>query len=73
MAVITGHVNRRFARPLELLAIALVGGAVALGGAAAFGKLGSHTTIEQVTPLGGVGGVGNATLQAPPAGKALTP
>ena len=55
---------------LELAAVAVVGGAIALGGAALFGKLGSHTTIQQVSPLGG-GGVGNVTLQAPPTG-ALT-
>jgi S1-C subfamily serine protease len=54
----------------ELLVVAAVGGALALGGAALFGKLGSHTTIQQVSPLGG-GGVGNVTLQAPPTG-ALT-
>jgi S1-C subfamily serine protease len=53
-------------RALELLAIAIVGGALALGGAALLGKLGSHTTIQQVSPLGG-GGVGNVTLQAPTA------
>jgi len=46
------------------LAVALVGGGLALGGAAAFGKLGTHTTIQQVTPLGG-GGIGNVSLQAP--------
>jgi S1-C subfamily serine protease len=57
-------------RLLELLVVAAVGGALALGGAALFGKLGSHTTIQQVSPLGG-GGVGNVTLQAPPTG-ALT-
>jgi S1-C subfamily serine protease len=55
---------------LELAAVAVVGGAIALAGAALFGKLGSHTTIQQVSPLGG-GGVGNVTLQAPPTG-ALT-
>jgi S1-C subfamily serine protease len=57
-------------RALELLVVALIGGALALGGAALFGKLGSHTTIQQVSPLGG-GGVGNVTLQAPATG-ALT-
>jgi S1-C subfamily serine protease len=57
-------------RLFELLVVAAVGGALALGGAALFGKLGSHTTIQQVSPLGG-GGVGNVTLQAPPTG-ALT-
>jgi S1-C subfamily serine protease len=57
-------------RVLELAIVAVVGGALALGGAALFGKLGSHTTIQQVSPLGG-GGVGNVTLQAPTTG-ALT-
>ena len=33
---------------VELLAVAVLGGGLALGGAAAFGKLGSHTTIKQV-------------------------
>jgi S1-C subfamily serine protease len=51
-------------RAVELGAVAVIGGALALGGAALLGKLGSHTTIQQVTPLGG-GGVGNVTLQAP--------
>ncbi|MGN6796661.1 MAG: S1C family serine protease [Gaiellaceae bacterium] len=32
----------------ELLAVAVLGGALALGGAAVLGKLGSHTTIRQV-------------------------
>ena len=36
-------------RLLELLAVAVVGGGLALGGAAVFGKLGGGTTIEQVT------------------------
>jgi S1-C subfamily serine protease len=57
-------------RAVELALVALVGGAIALGGAALLGKLGSHTTIQQVSPLGG-GGVGNITLQAPTTG-ALT-
>jgi S1-C subfamily serine protease len=57
-------------RILELAAVAVVGGALALGGAALLGKLGSRTTIQQVSPLGG-GGVGNVMLQAPTAG-ALT-
>lgn len=57
-------------RAVELLVVAVVGGALALGGAALLGKLGSHTTIQQVSPLGG-GGVGNVTLQAPTTG-ALT-
>jgi S1-C subfamily serine protease len=54
-------------RALELVVVALVGGALALGGAALLGKLGSHTTIQQISPLGG-GGVGNVTLQAPTTG-----
>ena len=44
---------------------------MALGGAALFGKLGSHTTIEQVAPVGGSAGVANASLQAP--AKGVTP
>src|SRR5579884_2714162 len=36
-------------RAAELLATAVVGGALALGGAALFGKLGTHTTVQQVT------------------------
>jgi S1-C subfamily serine protease len=38
-------------RVAELLAVAVIGGALALGGAAAFGKLGDHTTVQQVAPL----------------------
>jgi S1-C subfamily serine protease len=57
-------------RLVELAVVAVVGGALALGGAALLGKLGSRTTIQQVSPLGG-GGVGNVMLQAPIAG-ALT-
>ena len=57
-------------RSLELVVVALLGGAVALAGAAVLDKLGSHTTIQQVSPLGG-GGVGSVTLQAPATG-ALT-
>jgi S1-C subfamily serine protease len=58
-------------RAAELAAVALVGGAVALGGAALLGKLGSHTTIQQISPVGGSGGVSNASLQAP--AKGVTP
>src|SRR5665213_437991 len=36
-------------RIFELLVVALVGAGFALGGAAAFGKLGDHTTVEQIT------------------------
>ena len=35
---------------VELLVVAIVGGALALGGAALFGKLGDRTTIQQMTP-----------------------
>jgi S1-C subfamily serine protease len=56
---------------VELLIAALVGGALALGGAALLGKLGSHTTIKQVSPLA-QGGFNNASLQPAPA-KGLTP
>ncbi len=35
-------------RAVELLVVAVIGGALALGGAAAFGKLGDHTTVQQV-------------------------
>jgi S1-C subfamily serine protease len=52
-------------RTAESLLVAIVGAALALGGAALFGKLGSRTTIQQVAPLAGGGGVGNAALQAP--------
>ena len=58
-------------RVAELALVALVGGAVALGGASLLGKLGSRTIIQQVTPIGG-GGVGNVTLQAPTVAGALT-
>jgi S1-C subfamily serine protease len=58
-------------RAAELVFVAVIGALIALGGAALFGKLGSRTTIQQVSPLGG-GGVGTATLQAP-ATHGLTP
>jgi S1-C subfamily serine protease len=66
-----GRTRTLWIRAGELALVALVGGAVALGGAALLGKLGSHTTIQQVSPLGG-GGVGNVTLQAPTTTGALT-
>ena len=44
--------------------MAIIGAILALGGAALLGKLGSRTTISQVTPLAG-GGLGNVALQAP--------
>jgi S1-C subfamily serine protease len=56
---------------VQLLVAAVVGAALALGGAALFGKLGSHTTIKQVSPLA-QGGFNNASLQ-PAATKGLTP
>ena len=37
-------------RAAELLVVALVGAGLALGGAALFGKLGDHTTVEQAAP-----------------------
>jgi S1-C subfamily serine protease len=37
-------------RLVELLVVAVVGGGLALGGAAALGKLGDHTTVQQVAP-----------------------
>ncbi|MFL5962871.1 MAG: S1C family serine protease [Gaiellaceae bacterium] len=56
-------------RAVELAVVALLGGALALGGAALLGKLGTHTTIQQAPPLGG--GAGSAPLAAPATG-ALT-
>jgi S1-C subfamily serine protease len=53
-------------RMLELAVVAIVGAALALGGAALFGKLGSHTTIQQIAPLGG-SSVGSVPLQPQPA------
>ena len=58
-------------RYAELLVVALIGGGLALGGAALFGKLGDNTTIEQVSPLAQGNGLGNVALQAPPT-KGLT-
>jgi S1-C subfamily serine protease len=57
-------------RIAELLIVGILGGALALIGAAYFGKLGDSTTIQQVSPLAS-GGLGNAALQAPPS-KGLT-
>src|SRR6184192_107155 len=54
-----------------MVVAAVVGGALALGGAALLGKLGSDTTIKQVSPLA-QGGFNNASLQ-PAAAKGLTP
>ena len=64
-------VARNPLRIAEVVVAAVVGGALALGGAAAFGKLGSHTTINQVSPLA-QGGFNNAPLQ-PAAARGQTP
>ena len=56
----------------ELLFVAVVGGALALGVAALLGKLGSKTTISQVTPLAQGGGLGSVPLQSVST-KGLTP
>jgi len=51
------------ARVAGVACIAIVGGAIALGGAAVFGKLGSSkTTIEQITPS--TGAISTAARQA---------
>jgi S1-C subfamily serine protease len=55
-------------RSVELLVVAVVGGALALGGAALFGKLGDRTTIQQMTSGGNSS---NAPFQAT-TGKGLT-
>jgi len=54
---------------LELVLVAAAGGLAALAGAAAFGKLGSHTTIEQVSRST----VTNAAAAPSTAAGALTP
>ncbi len=67
-AVITGIVARGRTLSLragEMVVVGLAGGVVALAGAALLGKLGSHTTIEQVAPASSTTGVANAALQAP--------
>ncbi|HEY3183022.1 MAG TPA: trypsin-like peptidase domain-containing protein [Gaiellaceae bacterium] len=56
-------------RAAELLITAAAGGLLALGGAAALGKLGDHTTIQQVSPLGS-GGFTSTTLGS--GGRGLT-
>ena len=56
------------ARVAELLVVAVVGGALALGGAAAFGKLGSTTTVQQVTRSTSI----RTSSQTPANGGALT-
>jgi S1-C subfamily serine protease len=56
------------ARVAELLVVAVVGGALALGGAAAFGKLGSTTTVQQVTESTAI----RTTSQTPASAGGLT-
>jgi len=51
--------------------VALLGGAIALGGAALFGKLDNKTVIQQVSPIG-TGTLGNVAL-TPPASHGLRP
>jgi S1-C subfamily serine protease len=60
--------TRLSVRAAETLAVAVSGGVLALGGASLLGKLGSHTTIEQVTPPQTV----PTTFRSPAAGG-LTP
>jgi S1-C subfamily serine protease len=55
-------VNNRSVRVIELLVAAMVGAGIVFAVLAGLGKLGDHTTIQQVSPLGGGGGVGNAAL-----------
>ncbi len=55
-------------RVVELLVVAVVGGALALGGAAAFGKLGSTTTVQQVSQSAAI----PTTSQTPASGGRLT-
>jgi S1-C subfamily serine protease len=58
-------------RAAELLVVALVGGGLALGGAALFGKLGDHTTVQQVVPTRQV--PASATVTQPRAVRGMTP
>jgi S1-C subfamily serine protease len=57
---------------IQLALTAVLGAVLALVGAALLGKLGSSTTIQQVSPLVQGGGLGNVALQAPTT-KGLTP
>jgi len=67
-----GRTRTSAVRLAELLFVAAVGGALALGVAAVLGKLGSTTTISQVSPLAQGGGLGTVTLKPAPT-KGLTP
>jgi S1-C subfamily serine protease len=53
-----------------LLAVAVIGGGLALGGAAAFGQLGDHTTVQQVPPTAQAT---TTSVQPATAQKGLTP
>jgi S1-C subfamily serine protease len=55
-------------RAVELLVVAVIGGALALGGAALFGKLGSHTTIKEVSTPAAT----STVSQRPAASKGLS-
>ena len=50
---------------IQLVLTAVLGAGLALGAAALLGKLGSSTTIQQVSPLAQGSGLGNVALQAP--------
>ena len=63
--------KRLLSRLAESLAVAALGAGLALLVAASIGRLGSRTTIQQVTPLAG-GGVGTTSLQTPAATGAQT-
>ena len=72
--VITGRVSgsRIFARGVGLVGVAILGGAIALGGAAAFGKLDhATTTIRELTPT--TSPVASASTSAQPPARGLTP
>ena len=56
----------RTVRLVELLVAGLVGAGIVVAVLAASDKLGTHTTIQQVSPLGGGGGIGNAALGTTP-------
>ena len=58
-----------FAWTISLVAAAVVGGAVALGGAAAIGRLGSHTTYHQVVTAPGTSSIPTSFANA---GKRLS-
>jgi S1-C subfamily serine protease len=57
-------------RVVELLVVAVIGGGLALGGAAALGKLGDHTTVQQVPPTAQPA---TSTTQPTGAQKGLSP